>query len=453
MVDLGSNAGSGSTGASFDCSTPAVVYGCFRQGGIGIVRSLGRIGVPVYTVDLDRFEAAFFSRYCRGSFRWDVNGASADESVRFLHQVGEKIGRRALLIPTSDAGAMFLAAEAPRLDGRFLFPEQNANLTRSLCSKREMHDLAKRLNIPTPHTFYPTSREDMRAYLESARFPILVKPVSNERNAGKSWRMFLAHSRGELLERYDSINDGGQPGLVLQEYIPGPDCATWTFNGYFDRDSNCLAAFTGRKLRNFPSYFGRASLAVCQRNDEVERMAVHFMKCIGYKGPLDIGFRYDSRDGCYKVNDINPRVGSMFRLFVGENGADIVRAMYCDLTGQPFSYSSAKEGRKWITEDVDWISAVRYWRDGNLSLKEWYRSLQGIRETAFLARDDYLPFAAACIQDVSKILKAGLRHVRERLYQSPPHEYRKPAGEEIRQKSGNPAQSAGEAMNSTEVCS
>jgi hypothetical protein len=37
-----------------DASTPAVVLGCFRHGGLAIVRSLGGLGVPVYAVHADR---------------------------------------------------------------------------------------------------------------------------------------------------------------------------------------------------------------------------------------------------------------------------------------------------------------------------------------------------------------------------------------------------------------
>jgi predicted ATP-grasp superfamily ATP-dependent carboligase len=227
--------------------------------------------------------------------------------------------------------------------------------------------------------------------------------------------MFLAHSEQELLERYEVIENPLNPNIILQEYIPGPDSATWTFNGYFDGKSRCLAGFTGRKLRNYPPYFGRASLAICERNEDVSRAAVEFMKCVGYKGPLDIGFRYDSRDGQYKVNDVNPRVGSMFRLFVGSNGIDIVRAMYGDLTNQPVTATLPSDRRKWIVEDVDWLSAIRYWRDGNLTLRDWGRSLHGIRETTFLATDDPLPLAAVMIQNLKRALTEGFRFVKSKL--------------------------------------
>ena len=59
---------------------------------------------------------------------------------------------------------------------------------------------------------------------------------------------------------------------------------------------------------------------------------VRFMRALlGYTGPLDIGYRYDARDGLYKVHDVNPRLGAMFRLFVGDNGMDVARAIYRDI--------------------------------------------------------------------------------------------------------------------------
>src|SRR6266851_3234046 len=400
-----------------DVSTPAVVLGCFRQGGIGIVRSLGRIGVPVYAIDADRFAAAFFSKYCRGSFLWDINRAPSSESLRFLMELGDKLGRRSVLIPTSDTGAMFVAAQADHLTERFIFTGQSNSLVRSLCSKKGMHQIAKRFNIPTPETSFPASRDEVLSYLSIARFPILVKPIYNNMHSGrvKPWRIFLVHNARELLDCYDAIEDPLTPNVMLQEYIPGPDSATWTFNGYFDRDSRCLMGLTGRKLRNYPPYFGQASLGICQRNDEVEKSAVDFMKRIRYKGPLDIGFRYDCRDSHYKVNDVNPRIGAMFRVFVGGNGMDVARALYQDLTNQPVSGATPQEGRKWIVEDVDWVSAIRYWRDGNLTLRDWLRSVSGITETTFLARDDPLPFAGVCLQNTTRAFSAGLRAFKRKL--------------------------------------
>src|SRR5712671_7863823 len=89
-----------------DKATPVVVLVCHHHVGLGIARSLGRLGVAVYGIDSDRLSPMFFSRYCRGTFIWDLHSAPAEESIAFLSEVSRKIGRRAILIPTSDIGAM-----------------------------------------------------------------------------------------------------------------------------------------------------------------------------------------------------------------------------------------------------------------------------------------------------------------------------------------------------------
>jgi D-aspartate ligase len=396
-----------------DTSTPAVVLVSHHHVGIGIARSLGRLGVDVYGIDSDRFSPMFFSRYCRGRFIWDLNHAPVEESLDFLDQVARKIGRRALLIPTSDVGAMLVDEHAQRLSANYIFPARDAGLGRLLCNKREMYFLARKWNVDAPETAFPKSREDVIEYLKTARFPILLKPIYNLVPGVKPWRMRIVSSERELLSHYEAVEDPAVPNVMLQEYIPGGDEMTWTFNGYFDRHGNCPVVFTGRKLRNFPVYFGQASLALCMKNDYVEQTTLRFMKNIGYRGPLDLGYRYDARDGRYKINDVNPRLGAMFRLFVGDNGMDVVRALYQDMTGQPVIAARAPEGRKWIVEDVDLLSSVRYWRDGRLTLRQWLSSYRGVRELTFLAADDPLPFAGACLMDVRRALNDARERRRE----------------------------------------
>src|SRR5437660_1734734 len=121
---------------------------------------------------------------------------------------------------------------------------------------------------------------------------------------------------------------------MLQEFIPGGPETSWMFNGYFNPSSDCLIGFTGYKIRQFPPYVGATSLGIYQRNKQVNQVTREFMKAVGYQGILDIGYRYDARDGRYKVMVVNPRIGATFRLFVVENGMDVARALYFDLTGQ-----------------------------------------------------------------------------------------------------------------------
>ena len=397
--------------------TPVVIIGT----GVGhtplcVSRSLGRLGAPVYAAANGFARAVVsFSRYCQGTFDWDESWP-VSKSIEFLLDLGRRINQRSILIATTDNAAILVAEHAETLKKWFIFPEIDPKLVRALCSKKEMHYLAKRSGIPTPRAVFPASRREVLTFLETATLPIMVKGIDGNRLSKRcGHRMFIARSASELLEKYDSFEEPDSPNLMLQEYIPGDDQSVCGLEGYFSASSNCIFAVTGKKLRQWPAYKGVITLGTCLNNQTVENMTGEFMKAVGYQGILDIGYRYDSRDGLFKVLDINPRIGCSFRLYVSENGMDVARALYLDLTGQPVIPSAAREGRKWILEDADVLSSLRYLLDRKLTLRDWIKSFRGIQETAFFALDDPLPFVAMCLYRVTALLGRAYSTLTRRL--------------------------------------
>lgn len=394
---------------TINTTTPVVVIRCARHGGLGITRTLGRLGVPMYNIDESRNAPTFYSRYSKGSFVWDAERAPAEETIQFLKQVAEKIGRRPILIPTSDGTAMLVADHADELSQWYDFPRMDPALVRAFCSKEEMYHLAKRYNVPTPETLFPHSREELVQFLSdpaAVKFPVMAKGnygIALERKSGK--RMFIANTREEVLDIYDKYEDWNAPNIMLQEYIPGGPESIWMLDGYFDGDSNCLLQYTGRKIRQYPAYTGLTSLGELVRNDAVSKITTDFMKACGYRGILDLGYRYDERDGQYKLLDVNPRVGATFRLFTGANDMDVVRALYLDMTGQPVEFVPAKEGRKWLVEDCDIVSCLKYYRDGQLNFNQWLQSHKGVDEKAVFAMDDPLPAFWMGLRDLGMLWK------------------------------------------------
>ncbi len=244
------------------------------------------------------------------------------------------------------------------------------------------------------------------------RLGIPVYIAGAHRRTPSSWSRFcrgnartkaIVRDPRELLASYEIMQDSDQPNVMFQEFIPGGEDANWMFNGYFNAESDCLFGLTGKKLRQYRPYAGITSLGVCLPNPAVAETTISLMKTIGYRGALDIGFRFDARDGQYKVFDINPRIGCTFRLFVSDTGMDVARALYLDLTGQKIAAGNAIHGRKWIVEDLDLASSFRYWRDGKLSAKEWARSFAGIQEGAFFALDDPGPIVSQAWNDLREI--------------------------------------------------
>ncbi|MGH2403699.1 MAG: carboxylate--amine ligase, partial [bacterium] len=119
-----------------------------RYGGLGVARSLGRAGVPVYAIGTMP-GAGLRSRYWTRTFIWDLVGRSPRDTVTFLHEVAKTIGRRAILIPTTDIGATVVAGAGAELEESFDFPKVDPDRLRMMINKQEMSALATRLGVPT----------------------------------------------------------------------------------------------------------------------------------------------------------------------------------------------------------------------------------------------------------------------------------------------------------------
>jgi len=390
-----------------DVSTPVVVVNC-KLGALAIMRTLGRLGVPVYGVDADPRSPAMLSRYCRQRFLYGLDENRPMEFLDRLLGIGRSLGRPAILIPTSDETAQFVVDQAEPLGRQFIFPKNSPGMIGRLVSKKGMYEMALEHGVPTPVTLFPKSLEDVKAFLSKITFPVMLKGIYGNRLQTRSQRkMVIVHSSEELIENYSAMEDPEMPNLMLQEYIPGDDDQIYIFNGYFDRRSRCLAGFTGHKIRQFPVHVGCASLGVCRWNEDVAQTTIGFMQAIGYQGVLDIGYRYDPRDGLYKVLDANPRVGQAFRLFVAENDMDVVRSLYLDLTGQDQFSIVPREGRRWLIEDFDLISSLHYFQEGTLNLRDWVRSFKGVEEAAWFSWSDPRPFVKM-VGDLLKRLSGWL---------------------------------------------
>jgi hypothetical protein len=115
--------GDGRAGASAvrDVSTPVVVLTMYNHLGLGLVRSLGRLGIPLHCIHPDPAVPAMRSRYISGKLIRDFIALPAAENVEHLLGLGRAIGGRPVLLHTSDETAEFVAENAQALTERFRF--------------------------------------------------------------------------------------------------------------------------------------------------------------------------------------------------------------------------------------------------------------------------------------------------------------------------------------------
>jgi D-aspartate ligase len=378
--------------AGADTTTPAVVLkldpNVMHHGGLGVIRSLGRIGVPVYGVHEGPLAPAAASRYLRGRCFWSPG---ADDPARIrdgLLRLAGRIGRPAVLLPTDDAGAIFLAEHGAALRPQFLFSDPPRDLPRQVAGKFSLHQLCQETGFPSPAAIVPESAAQARQFAAAAGYPVIAKLTT-------PWASDLPST--SILARPADLDaalaaceqDGA--GLMLQEHIPGGPGSDWFFHGYCDAAGRCAPAFTGVKERSYPAYAGLTSLGRSQPNPELRDQVTDLLSRLGYQGLLDLDLRLDRRDGRYKLLDFNPRLGAQFRLFATSGGLDLATAAYLDLTGQPAA-ARGQAARRFVVENYDPLSAAGYWRRGDLSPRSWLASLRGIDEAAWFAADDLRPF-------------------------------------------------------------
>lgn len=392
--------------------TSAPVVDIFRggYGDVSIARTLGRLGVPMYLVAQKGMRTPVWSsRYWAKRTRWDYSSPE-QQSVAFLLDLGATLqaahGTRAILLTTSDWIAIFIERNRHLLQEQFVFPQPVGPVIHTLLNKWEMHLLAKEHSIPTPNTAYPASRADVEEFLETNNFPIVMKPADPYSSNPTSKK--IIYSRQELMDEVDREAARAPLELVLQEYIPGDAETVWMCNGYFALHQEHTVTFTGKKLRQLSST-GIASFAICLPNETVASQTRRLMEGVGYRGCVGIGFRYDSRDGLYKLLDVNARVSGIFRLFVGTNEIDVVRSCYLDLTGQHIPATALQPGRTWMLED-DVVAALSAIRNRRLSVAEWIRSIRDVRELQWFARDDPVPSFVWLREKVRHWVLSRFRH-------------------------------------------
>ena len=414
----------------FDVNVPAVIVkvGCYpvHHGSVGAVRSLGRVGVPVYAVVEDPLTPAARSRYLRGHFVWPTKGTETEGAlVDGLARIGRRLPGRSVAIPTDDEAAVLLAEHAAELEEWYLIPRVTPQLPRMLTSKRGLFELCQRHGVPTPAATFPSTFREVEAFARQATFPLVVKnvdpwqrlrePVVPSTTVVRTYEELCARA-----ERWPS-----RMNVMLQEYIPKREAEDWIVHAYCDRDSTTLIAFTGVKLRSWPPHAGVTTCACSVENGDLAHQSEVFFRLLGYQGIVDLDWRFDRRDGAYKLVDFNHRVGAQFRLFQDTAGIDVVRALHLDLTGREVPASQSVVGRRLIVENLDLAARVAY-RDEPLG----WSPPAGVRtELAWTVADDPIPLLAMTV-------RFGWM-VTQRVIRSTVVSWRRPAGP-LRRRRGLP---------------
>lgn len=375
-----------------DRATPALLVkiGHYPQhhGGVGAIRTLGRLGVPVYAMVEDRWTPAALSRYLTGAFVRRTDGTEeAAELVAALLEIGTAIGRPSVPVATDDEAALLLAEHRAELSPYFLLPQVPAGLPRRLASKAGLAELCGRYGVPTPAAWVPQDYRELLAVGREHGYPLVLKNL-------EAWTRLRAPAVPHTTVVHDEASlrracpPGAELSVLVQEYLPPERAEDWITHLCCGPDGTAPVVFTGRKLRSWPPGAGVTTRARSLVNRELASVAVEFCVRLGYRGAADLDWRLDRRDGRYKLVDFNPRTGAQFRMFQSEAGVDVVRALHLSLTGRQVP-DGAQLVRSFGVGQLDLPSAaLTCWRERRLPVDVLPRAST---ERSWLCRDDPLP--------------------------------------------------------------
>jgi D-aspartate ligase len=388
---------------NLDREVPALLVKVGRypqhHGGVGVLRTLGRRGVPVHAMVEDRFTPAAVSRYAARRFVLPTTGLEEPEVlVSALLAIGRSIGRPSVAVPTDDEAAVLLAEHADRLGAWFLLPPVPPGLPRRLADKAELHRLCLEHGVPTPHSRAPADRDELLALGEKLGYPVVLKNLAawTRLRAPVVRHTTTVHDERELRELLAACPPGTEPSVLVQEYIPAELAEDWITHLYCGADGRQRIVLTGLKLRSWPPGAGVTTRACALPNACLERQAAEFCRRIGYRGVADLDWRFDRRDGRYKLVDFNPRTGAQFRLFETTDGVDVVRALHLDLSGRPVPDDGALKLRAYAVGQLDLPAAAAWaWQQRRLPPAMLPRRST---ERAWLCRDDPAPLLAEAVR-------------------------------------------------------
>lgn len=283
---------------------PAVVVSGYTMA-LAVVRALGEAGVPVVLVHYGPKDIAQTSRNVVAAIRVPDPMVDEDGFVDALVLRARELGG-AVLIPASDESAVAVSRHLQRLADLYRVAAPPWEVTERFIDKSKTYALAEAAGVPAPRTVLPGSEEELLEAAGSIGYPVLLKPAESHLFTERFKRkMVRAATPFELLAAYRAAVEAGLE-VMVQEIIPGDDCSVVNYNAYFWADQ-ALAEFTARQLRKAPPELGSPRVAISERIPEVIRPGRKILSAIGFEGFACTEFKRDSRDGVYKLMEVNGR--------------------------------------------------------------------------------------------------------------------------------------------------
>lgn len=367
-----------------------IVFGKDRYNTLGLVRSLGRKGIPVFLL-LKHSSPISYCRLSKYVTRTkQVN--TVEEGVQYLiNSYKVHSGEKTIIIPTSDSVASEMDLHYDALSPKFMFPNAgNAGSLTAIMDKALMTSIAKDAGLSTPMTIEYTCGD---ALPEHIPFPCLIKPAKSIE--GTKSQIKICYNLNEIESAVSALKNRQHiliQQLINKEYdilLLGCRCPNGKvfLSGVFKKERWVSVGEDGS--------FGLITTDYSQWFNK--GVVEQFLSKLNYVGPFSIecgvekGIPY-----FYEINLRNDGTSHYFDL----TGFCTPYAWVMECTGNKVDYSSKGE-YYFIDEFEDFVNVAA----GNCTFKEWRRDKKRASVFKYKCSDDRKPMLVIFPYMVARTIK------------------------------------------------
>ena len=324
-----------------------LLFGSGGRQALPLSKGFYELGCTVTAYCESKYDTGYLTRYKHKRVLYNTNNIDGLDFYEYGKQLIES-GEFELVVPLSDAGAIFLSKNKKQLGKYARIAVNDWDILCKVVDKKKTMDECQRKNINVPRTII--SDNPVEALKNGdLRFPVVIKP----RTACGSIGFNIANNIHQVEKVFLDLSNGP---LLIQEYIPN-EGNQYECEVFRTKNGNIKSCFVSKAPRIYPLDGGSPILSIPIKNDDICELGKKLADALNWVGYLDIDLLYDKYEGVFKIIEANPRVGADIKLdFV--NGVNIAKMIieneFFDHVTDMNNYSCSYEVSCGVT-DVLWF--------------------------------------------------------------------------------------------------
>lgn len=233
-----------------------------------------------------------------------------DKTKKSLLENIEKLSKSfdsIIIFPTDDMQLENLNAIHNEIKAYCYLPFNHLNILETL-DKSNQYAICEESGVPYPKTLYAKIKSDLQN-IDALTFPLLIKPSVRKDLTTKVFRTLYLTSfeqyEAKKIELADFIDSGVE--FLISEYIPGDDTNIYAYTCFRSQDGNILNEWVGKKLTQYPDNYGVVCSASNENHPTVVKQGRLIVNSLNAYGIVEPEFKFDSRDGKFKLMETNLR--------------------------------------------------------------------------------------------------------------------------------------------------